>query len=435
MRGDQHQARIESLSHDGRGVTRIDGKVVFVEGALPGDVAEFVIKRSRRSHCDGKVLSILEASSGRVDAPCEVFGICGGCSLQHLHANEQLEHKQQALLDNLQRLGNVKPKSLLQPIQGPVWHYRRKARLGVRYVEKKGGVLVGFRERNKSYITPLEDCHTLDARCSKLLPALHELVEGLSCKIRIPQIEIAAGDNDLALVFRHLEPLTKSDHEQLIHFANQQSIQIWLQPGGVDTIKPLAPKKPSPLYYELPEFEIKLFFSPTDFIQVNADINQQLVSRALQLLAPSPHDTVLDLFCGLGNFSLPLARQTARVVGIESDLALVQRGISNARFNELENASFQQTDLFDKAFVLDLDTRPNKLLLDPPRSGAIEAIKQLVPQFLPERMVYVSCNPATLARDSELLVNHLGYRLTKTGVVNMFPHTSHIESIAVFEPS
>lgn len=433
MRGTQHRARIESLSHDGRGVTRIDGKVVFVEGALPDELADFVITRSRRSHCDGKVLTVLESSAERTDAPCEVFGICGGCSLQHLDADAQLTYKQQSLLDNLQRLGNVEPESLLEPIQGPAWHYRRKARLGVRYVEKKGGVLVGFRERNKSYITSLKDCLTLDSRCSALLPGLHELVEGLSCKTRVPQIEVAAGDNDLALVFRHLEPLTENDHRLLTTFAELHEIQVWLQSGGRDTVSPLAPANPPPLFYGLPEFELKLFFSPTDFVQVNTSVNQQLIASALRLLQPVPQDKILDLFCGLGNFSLPLAKSVEQVVGLEGDAQLVKRGTTNAEFNNLENVHFLQADLFNKEFAVELDMLPNKILLDPPRSGAIEAIKQLVPRFKPERLIYISCNPASLARDSELLVNHLGYRLKTAGVVNMFPHTNHVESIALFK--
>lgn len=432
-KGSQHQALIESLSHDGRGVTRVDGKVVFVDGALPGELAEFMITRKRRSHCDAKAVNLLETSQLRVDPPCDVFGICGGCSMQHLDHDEQIVHKQQTLLDNLKRLGKVEPENLLPPLNGPVWNYRRKARLGIRYVEKKGGVLVGFRERGKSYITSLKECLTLDARISDLLPSLHELVEGLSCKTQIPQIEVAAGDNDAALVFRHLEPFTDNDHQLLIDFAQQHHVQVRLQPGGLETIKPLEPETPQPLFYELPEFNLKLFFSPTDFTQVNADINQQLISRALELLEPCENDNVLDLFCGLGNFTLPLATKARLVVGIEGNAPLVQRGAANAEFNNLSNVRFLQADLFGEHLNIELDTKPNKLLLDPPRSGAIEVIQQLVPRYKPERIVYVSCNPATLARDSDLLVNHLGYQLKIAGVVNMFPHTSHIESIAVFD--
>ncbi|MDH3694849.1 MAG: 23S rRNA (uracil(1939)-C(5))-methyltransferase RlmD [Gammaproteobacteria bacterium] len=434
-KGAQHQALIESLSHDGRGVTRVDGKVVFVDGALPDELAEFVVTRKRRSHCDAKLVKLLEVSPLRIDPPCDVFGICGGCSLQHLNHDEQVLHKQNTLVDNLQRLGKVKPESLLPPLKGPVWNYRRKARLGIRYVEKKGGVLVGFHERGNSYITSLKECLTLDSRFSDLLPGLHELVEGLNCKTQIPQIEIAAGDNDVALVFRHLEALTDNDHQLLITFAQQHHVQVWLQPGGLETIKPLEPVSPQPLFYELPDFTIKLFFSPADFTQVNADINQQLVSRAIELLTPCEKDNVLDLFCGLGNFTLPLATQAGQVVGIEGDTPLVQRGLANAKFNSLTNAQFLQADLFGAQLNIELDFVPNKFLLDPPRSGAIDVMQQLVPRFKPQRIVYVSCNPATLARDSDILVNNLGYRLKTAGLVNMFPHTSHIESIAVFDLS
>ena len=434
-KGAQHQAHIESLSHDGRGVTRVDGKVVFVDGALPGEQAEFVVTRKRRSHCDAKLVNLLEASPLRVNPPCDVFGICGGCSLQHLNHDEQVLHKQNSLVDNLQRLGKVKPENLLTPLKGPVWNYRRKARLGIRYVEKKGGVLVGFRERGKSYITSLKKCLTLDSRFSFLLPGLHEVVEGLSCKTQIPQIECAAGDNDVALVFRHLEALTDNDHRLLITFAQQHHVQVWLQSGGLETIKPLEPESPQPLFYELPDFNLKLYFSPTDFTQVNADINQILVSRTIDLLTPCEKDNVLDLFCGLGNFTLPLATQSGQVAGIEGDAPLVQRGSANAKFNGLTNVQFLQADLFDAQLNIELDFVPNKILLDPPRSGALEVIQQLVSRYKPERIVYVSCNPATLARDSDLLVNSFGYRLETAGVVNMFPHTSHIESIAVFETS
>ena len=464
---DTAEAHIESLNYDGCGVAHVNGKVTFIEDALPGETVRLRYLNRRRNFDSGKLVEILSPSPDRVAPACAHFGTCGGCSLQHLRPEAQIRAKQQVLAGQLEHIGKVSPESWLAPLTGPAWGYRRRARLGVRQVPGKDGVLVGFREKRKSFLANLNECPVLEPKLASLLPALRALIAQLSCPHRIPQIEAVAGDNATALVIRHLLPLTDADRERLRAFADgiddcmdaggratpgavaearaagqgwpgcgfgeQHDLQIHLQGGGPDSIVPLWPEIPTPLYYHLPEYNVTLHFRPTDFIQVNGALNQRLVHQALTLLDLKPEDRVLDLFCGLGNFTLPLARHAQRVLGIEADAQLIAGARRNAKFNNIGNAEFRQADLY-------ADTAPeapwngfgfNKLLLDPPRNGAIEAIKRL-PQDDVERIVYVSCYPATLARDAEYLVHVLGFRLAAASVMDMFPHTSHVESMALF---
>ncbi len=425
-------ARIDALSHDGRGVGRVDGKVVFIDDALPGERVRFRPGKQRRSFNVGTAMEILSASSDRVSPKCRYFGVCGGCALQHMDSQVQLLVKQDLLLENLEKIGKSAPEQVLAPIRGPVWGYRRKARLGVRFVPKKGGVLVGFRERRKSYVTPLETCDVLDPRISVMLPRLSNVIAGLSCADRIPQIEVAAGDGAAALVFRHLDPLQGTDLEKLRVFGEELAVQVFLQPNGLDSVTPLYPEQPDLLTYTLPPHDVEIAFSPTDFVQINADVNRSLVDKVLRLLRVSRTDRALDLFCGVGNFSLPLARAAASVVGIEGDPRLLGMAKHNARRNGCGDARFAVADLCAEPLEHALlKTRYDKVVLDPPRTGAIDLIKQMS-RLGPERVVYVSCNPATLARDAAVMVHVHGFRLLAAGVVDMFPHTNHVESIAVF---
>lgn len=433
------RATIESLTHDGHGVAHIDGKAVFVHGALPGEdvVIQYRVRRAR--YDQAQIVEILRPSAARVAQPrCPHFGVCGGCSLQHLDAAAQLAAKQQVLTDNLKRIGKVEVETMLPPQTGPVWNYRRKARLGVRVVPKKGGVLIGFREKRSSYITNLDMCATLDARVSALLPALRELIAALSCPDRIPQIEVAVGDDGVVLVLRNLVALTDADYVRLRAFAVAHGVQMALQPNDPASIAPVWPEGPVALDYSLPEYRLRFAFGPTDFVQVNAAMNRTMVAQALQLLDLTSQDRVLDLFCGLGNFTLPIARHAAYVLGVEANAALVRHAEANARANAIANAEFAQADLYDtnSATLATLWQRGHwdKLLLDPPRTGAIEVVKALpAGAQAPRRIVYVSCNPATLARDADVLVHVHGYRLTRVGVMDMFPQTTHVESIALFE--
>lgn len=428
------EAVVDALADDGRGVARIDGKVAFVSGALPGERVRVAFEKSKRHYDHARVAEVIEASPERVTPECPHFGVCGGCSLQHLRFTAQIREKEALLRDKLQRFGGLEPASWLDPISAADRHYRRSARLGVRDVPAKGGILIGFRERRSNFITPLQSCLVLDERVSALLPALVELVGGLSCGDRLPQIEAACGDDEVALVFRHLVPLSAADEERLRAFAVARGVRVYAQPGGPDTVTALWPLEPGPLFYALPAFDLRLAFQPTDFIQVNAEVNRRMVQRAVDLLGAGAEDTVLDLFCGLGNFTLPLARRAGRVLGVEADQRLIEAGRENARRNGIVNAEFMRADLYEEAEVKRLwsTVKPDLVLLDPPRSGAIEVLKQL-PSRPPARLVYVSCNPVTLARDAEYLVNARGYRLTSAGALDMFPHTSHVESIAVFE--
>lgn len=429
---------ISSMSHDGRGVGRDEeGKVVFVDYALPGEKVVFVPVENRKSFLFGSTIEVLEESEHRVDPKCEVFGQCGGCVLQHLDENVQIKYKQEQLLENFKKIGAVQPESLLEPMTGKPWGYRRRARLGAKFVPKKGGMIVGFRERNSSFIQPTEQCEVLYSEVSAMLPALRETLEQVSCNDRLPQVEISVADNATVMILRHLETLTQNDLNILTAFAKKNDVQLFLQPGNLKTVHPLYPKNPDALFYEFSEFDIKIEFLPTDFIQVNGGINDQLVSQAIELLDIQPDDRVLDLFCGVGNFTLPLARKASSVVGVEGDQALVERANHNKKLNQLSNLDFYYGDLFNEEMNSEshgnwLQAKFDKILLDPPRSGAAEMIKRL-PEFGASKVVYVSCGPATLARDAGVMVNEHGYRLTYAGVIDMFPHTAHVESIAVFE--
>jgi len=426
-------ATIESLSHEGRGIARIEGKTVFVDNALPGETVRMRYRSVGKRFDAGIAEAVIaDPAPERVEPACAFYGLCGGCSLQHMAPEAQIRFKQQTLAEAFEHIGKVAPRHWLEPLTGPVWGYRQKARLGVRNVPKKGRVLVGFREKFSQYLADMRSCEVLDPRVGHRLEALSELIGSLEAKSRIAQIEVAIGDEQAALVFRNLDPLNEADQARLAAFGEQSGFQIWLQPGGPDTAQPLDPDVP-PLEYALPEFNVRLRFRPTDFTQVNAEINRRMVGRALDLLAPEPGERVLELFCGLGNFSLPLARSGADIVAVEGEAGLVQRARENAERNGIDNVTFHVANLFEP----DPDApwlrgqHYDRILFDPPRSGAVE-ILPFVAATGARRLVYVSCNPATLARDAGILVHEHGYTLEQAGVMDMFPHTAHVESIALF---
>lgn len=425
-------AYVTKLSHDGRGIAYLNGKTTFIDGALPEEEIAFIYTSRKSKYDEGKIQEVITPSAMRTEPRCKHYGICGGCGVQHIAAQAQIRLKQAMLLEQLAHFGGIQPQEILPPLTGPVWGYRRKARLGVKYVAKKSKVLVGFREKNGRYLADLTQCEILHPKVGMLLSQLQDLIFQLAARQTIPQIEMAMGDEECALVFRHTEPLSEADKTQLRHFGQQYQLQIFLQPGGVETIQPLWPEAPSPLSYALPDFGLELQFKPADFTQVNVEINRRMVSYALDLLAPTLEDRVLDLFCGLGNFTLPLARRSREVVGVEGDESMVKQAYENARLNNINNVAFYAANL-----AADFSAAPwakqgfDKILLDPPRTGALEVIQHL-PAFGASRIVYVSCSPATLARDAGVLAS-LGYSLIKAGVMDMFPHTRHVESIAVFE--
>lgn len=426
------EVTIESLSHDGKGVAHIDGKTVFIHGALAGEQVMFRYTAQRKSHDEGEVVEVLQASPDRVEPGCPHFGLCGGCSLQHLKPAAQVAAKQQALMDALHHIGKVAPDQVLEPlVNASPWGYRRKARLGAKDVPKKGRVLVGFRERGSSFLAELSECHVLHPKVGHLLIPLSELIGALSIPDKVPQVEVSMDDERLVLIFRIMEPLNGDDEQLLREFGKRHELWVYLQPGGPDTIAPLD--EGVDMHYALPDFGLEMAFLPTDFTQVNTDINRQMTRRAVEMLELDAQDKVLDLFCGVGNFTLPLATRAGQVVGVEGDAGLVERARGNAVRNGVTNVDFHVANLYE-----DLAQRPwlkqgyNKALLDPPRSGAFEVLEQL-PRLGVERLVYVSCYPGTLARDAGELVNKLGYRLLAAGVMDMFPHTAHVESIALFE--
>lgn len=419
-----------ALDADGRGVARNpDGKVVFVEGALAGEIVEARLVRSRRSFDLMRATAVLQESSGRRAPRCAYFGVCGGCATQHADARTQVAAKQRGLEDCLQRIGKVEPGCILAPIHGEEWGYRRRARLSVRYLVGRGVAMVGFRERRSTFVADMDSCEVLPPRVAALIPGLRRLVASLSIRDRLPQIEVAIGDDAVALVFRHLLPLTAADEAALRDFAQQTGLRVWLQPGGPDSAHPFAPESGPALHYTLPEFGVRIEFRPTDFTQVNHGVNRLLVARAVRLLDPQPGERIADLFCGLGNFALPMARGGAQVTGFEGSAGLVERARQNAALNGLE-VRFESADLARHG--IGAFGPFDKLLLDPPREGAVELIKALPPDW-PRRIVYVSCDPATLARDAGVLVHVQGFALSAAGVLNMFPHTAHVESIALFE--
>lgn len=424
---------IESLSYEGKGVAHRTGKAVFVHGALPGEVVRARIVARYSKYEIAETIDVIEAAGERVKPLCAHADRCGGCSLQHLEPRAQIAAKQQIMLDQLKRIGHIEPRQVFDPLTAEIWGYRRKARLGVRHVAKKGRVLVGFREQNSNYIAELNRCEVLDQRVGTLLLELSSLIGRLTLIDKIPQIEVAAGDSAVALVFRNLDQPTSEDCEQLKAFGQRHDLQIYLQPAGPDLLVPLCPEHPE-LDYGLDNHDVRLRFLPTDFTQVNVSLNRLMVDRALELLAPAPEHRILDLFCGLGNFTLPLARNVVtEVVGIEGDARLIERACANAAANGITNVEFHVADL--TASLADaswLRTPYDRLLIDPPRTGAIEVLHH-IPRIGAQRIVYVSCNPATLARDAGVLVHQHGYHLTGAGVMDMFPHTAHVESIAVFE--
>ncbi|MEQ6341489.1 MAG: 23S rRNA (uracil(1939)-C(5))-methyltransferase RlmD [Gammaproteobacteria bacterium] len=425
------RADVESLTQDARGVAHIGGKAVFIEGALPGEEVMFTYVARHRRYDEGQAVQILKASPHRVEPRCPHFNVCGGCSLQHMAVEAQILAKQQVLLDSLAHIGKVAPESLLPPLTGLHWGYRRKARLSAKYVMKKPAMLVGFCEKRSNLLADLTRCDVLDPSVGERIVELRALLNGMDARDRIPQIEIAVGDHQAALVFRTLADLDGDDQNRLRGFGERHGFQIYLQPGGPETAKLLWPESAT-LSYRLPDYDLELFFLPTDFTQVNAELNRPMINRALELLDPQPGERILDLFCGLGNFTLPLARRAGSVVGVEGSEALVQRARDNAQRNGIANVEFHAADLNLTVDYSWVGPGFDKILLDPPRTGAFEAVKHL-PAFGASRLVYVSCNPATLARDAAELVHNHGYRMVSAGVMDMFPHTTHVESIALFE--
>jgi 23S rRNA (uracil1939-C5)-methyltransferase len=426
-------ARIDSVTHDGRGIAAVEGKKVFVAGALAGEQVRFQRRKSRRNFDEAELLEVLEPSVERIQARCAAFGRCGGCSLQHVSDAQQRAIKSQTLRDNLERIGRVSAETWLEPIVGPGWNYRRRARLAVKDVHAKGRVLVGFRERHAPFITDMHRCEILAEPVDALIDPLSDLIGQLSIRARLPQIEVAVAENGVGLVFRVLDAPTPDDIALLCAFGESHGLRIYLQSGGPDSVAMLFPTDGGEaLVYSLPEFDIRIEFEPLSFVQINSEINRQMVSRAIELLELSADHRVLDLYCGIGNFSLPLARRSAEVLGIEGDAALVAAARLNAERNGLANAAFQRADLS----AIDgrepwLRARWDRVLLDPARSGAAEVI-QHIGKVGAQRIVYVSCHPGTLARDAGTLVSEHGYRLEAAGIIDMFPHTAHVESIAVF---
>lgn len=425
-----YELDIETLSHEGRGISHFDDKIIFTRGALPGEKVIANRSLSRAKYEEADVVEILTPSPDRIEPKCAVYGICGGCSFQHLSSKNQINAKQTWLQSAFIGQAKTEPKEWLEPLQVTSWGYRRKARLGVRYVHKKEKVLVGFRERKSSFITVMDRCEVLHPSLGDNLTVLGECIGKLSVKSQIPQIEVAIAEHDTILILRHLEPLTSEDEVVLRHYAKKLSITWYTQSGGMDTIKPLD--SVVSLSYSLPEYNIEMAFLPTDFTQVNFELNQKMMSLALLLLELHDEDKVIDLFCGLGNFTLPIARQVKSVVGVEGDSGLIERAKENAERNGINNASFYKADLFEdvSGFAWFRGQTYNKALIDPARTGAIEIV-ELLPKLGVERIVYVSCNPATLARDTAKLIE-FGYQLEKAGVMDMFPQTAHVESIALF---
>jgi 23S rRNA (uracil1939-C5)-methyltransferase len=428
------EALIESLDNEGRGVAHVDGKAIFIEGALPGEYVEYSTFHRKPKYEQAQAVRIIKASSQRVTPRCPHFGVCGGCSMQHLESGAQTAAKQRVLEDALWHLARLKPETIFSPISGPAWGYRDRARLSVRYVAKKGGVLIGFHEKRRSYVAVMDSCEVLPPAVSALIEPLKVLIGGMSKPDRLPQIEVAVGDDQCALVLRNLEPLSADDEDRLRRFADEHRITWYLQPSGPDSAALFHPADAPPLEYTLPDFGVALRFRPTDFTQVNHGINRMLVRRVMSLLKPVPGERIADLFCGLGNFTLPIAALGATVVGVEGAKALVERARANAELNGLAlRCEFHVANLFEatEESIAALGT-VDKLLIDPPRDGAAEVVKSMG-ESGPARIVYVSCSPATLARDAAILVHEKGYALRGAGIASMFPNTSHVESIALFE--
>ena len=425
---------IESLDHEARGISRLDGKTIFVEGALPGELVEYSCFRIKPTFEVARTEKVLKASASRVAPKCPHFGVCGGCSMQHLDPSAQVAAKQRLLESNLWHLARLKAEQLFPPIYGEAWGYRYRARLSVRLVPSKGGVLIGFHQRKSSYVADMQQCEVLPPHLSALLVPLHELLAALSVRASMPQIELAVGEKMTALVLRILEPLNSADEALLRAFADRHKVVFYLQPKGPASAYRFYPLDGRRLSYRLPDYAIEHFFSPTEFTQVNHTVNRVLVRRAMALLDPQRGERIADMFCGLGNFTLPIARSGAHVVGVEGSAELVKRAAENAAENGLAGCvEYGVANLFELTpKSLAAFGRFDKMLIDPPREGALELVRSISEQG-PQRIVYVSCNPATLARDAAILVREKGYRLRGAGVVNMFPNTSHVESIALFD--
>ena len=432
------EVEITALSNEGRGIAHIDERTVFIDQALIGERVRFKYTRLTKNIAEGRTVEVLQASDLRVEAKCSAFEMCGGCSLQHMASDAQIKLKQAMLLDQLEHL-EVKPAEVLPPLLGPEYGYRHKARLGVRYVHKKEKVLIGFRERNSSFLTETTRCEVLHPSVGEIISDLAECINQLEEKRTIPQIEVAVGDNQTVLVFRHLEELSDTTRKLLSDFCQLHSLVCYLQAGKPDKLELLYPQQAEPLYYMLAAADpsadnLKIEFQPSDFIQVNPEVNKRMVVNAINYLALQSTDTVLDLFSGLGNFALAMAGSCKQVTAVEGSLAMVKKARDNALLNNINNTEFVYADLYSDEVLTApwLKRKYNKILLDPPRSGAA-AILPALKKMQAEIIVYVSCHPATLARDAAVLVNELGYKLTKAGIMNMFPHTGHVESIAVFE--
>ena len=423
---------IESLSHEGRGVARVGGKTVFVDGALPGERVRARYLTEHRRYDETAATEILEPAPNRVVPPCRHYGVCGGCSLQHLDREAQLRHKESILLEQLQHTGGIAPGQLLAPLTSPGEGYRQRGRLSARYQANKHRAQVGFRERRSNLVTEITRCEVLHPRVGALLPELSALVSGLSVADGVPQIELAVSEQDCGLVLRHVRSITVADRERLLDFERKHDVRFYLQPGGETTVAPLDPARPPVLSYRLEEFDLEIRFGPTDFTQVNFHINRQLVRRVVELLEPGAQSQVLDLFCGLGNFSLPLARRAGHVTGVDGLAHLVSGARDNGARNGIDNVEFVVANLAREDLQAPFLLRSwDKILLDPPRAGAFEVLTVLNHTGV-QSLVYVSCNPATLARDAALLVKEKGYVLDAAGIVDMFPHTAHVECLARF---
>lgn len=438
QRREPETAIIESATHDGRGIAAVSGKKVFVAGALEGEEVRFVRRKRRRNYDEAELLEVLQPSATRIEPRCDAFGTCGGCSLQHMSGEDQRSLKQNTLSDNLERIGHVTPAQWLPAIYNDSsegsWYYRRRGRLAVKDVQAKGRVLVGFRERHAPYVTNMHRCEVLAHPVDSLIDPLSDLIGKLSISARLPQIEVAVADNAVSLVFRVLDPPSAEDRSLLAAFGDTHSVQVLLQPGGLDSIVPLKPgEEPEPLHYRLDEFDVTVEFEGTDFVQVNGAVNARMVSRAIELLQLEPGHRVLDLYCGIGNFSLPMARASAYVLGIEGEQRQVERARDNAARNGIDNCEFLSADLskIDGSEAW-LNQHWDRVLLDPARSGAAEVVSHMA-KLNPQRIVYISCHPGTLARDAGVLVQSMDFNLEAAGIIDMFPHTAHVESIAVFD--
>ena len=428
------QANIESLDQEGRGVAHVDGKTIFIDGAIPNERVTYQSQRTKPSYEVANVVEVLQASNERVVPKCPHYGLCGGCKLQHMDATAQVAAKQQMLEADLQHIGKVKAENMLLPLYGPTWGYRHKARLSVKYVQKKERVLVGFNEKGTRFVADMNSCEVLVPAVSALIAPLQSMIIQLSIRDKLPQIELAVGEGSvIVLILRIMDALTENDKNLLKAFVDNHKVQIWTQTKGPDTIKPFWPLNGATLSYSLPEFELNYPFKPNEFTQVNPQINREMVHSAMQLLNPLSGEKIADFFCGIGNFTLPIARSGATVLGLEGLSNLVDRANESAALNKIGNAEFGVADLFKmtEESLATLGTF-DKWLIDPPRDGAFELIKAITPASAPMLIVYVSCNPATLARDAGILVHEKGYQLSAAGVINMFPHTAHVESIACF---